>query len=85
MLHCLWRKLTVAPFQICDSECMRTVLLTGIPDIMDKDNLQDNLEIHFQKTANGGGEVEGIIYNPLGHTTQALFDEDSPQDSQSES
>lgn len=64
---------------------MRTVLLTGIPDIMDKDNLQDNLEIHFQKTANGGGEVEGILYNPLGHTTLALFDEDSPQDSQSES
>lgn len=61
---------------------MRTVLLTGIPDIMDKDNLQDNLEIHFQKTTNGGGEVESIIYNPLDHTTLALFEEDSPKDSQ---
>lgn len=75
----------ISQMKICDSECVRTVLLTGIPDIMDKDNLQDNLEIHFQKTANGGGEVEGIVYNPLGHTTLALFDEDSPQDSQSES
>lgn len=49
---------------------------------MDKDNLQDNLEIHFQKTANGGGEVEAIIYNPLGHISTAVFDEDSPKDSQ---
>lgn len=49
---------------------------------MEKDNLQDNLEIHFQKTTNGGGEVEGIIYNPLGHTTLALFEDDSPKDSQ---
>lgn len=81
MLGCLWCELTVAPFQICDSVCLRTVLLTGIPDIMDKDNLQDNLEIHFQKSANGGGEVEGIIYNPPGHTTLALFDEDCPKDS----
>lgn len=75
----------ISQMKICDSECMRTVLLTGIPNIMDKDNLQDNLEIYFQKTANGGGEVEGILYNPLGHTTLALFDEDCPQDNQSES
>lgn len=71
----------IAQMKICNSECMRTVLLTGIPDIMDKDNLQDNLEIHFQKTTNGGGEVEGIIYNPLGHTTLALFEDDCPKDS----
>lgn len=72
----------ISQMKICNSECMRTVLLTGIPDIMEKDNLQDNLEIHFQKTTNGGGEVEGIIYNPLGHTTLALFEEDSPKDTQ---
>ncbi|XP_016332398.1 interferon-induced 35 kDa protein isoform X2 [Sinocyclocheilus anshuiensis] len=71
----------ISQMKICNSVCMRTVLLTGIPDIMDKDNLQDNLEIHFQKMANGGGEVEGIMYNPPGHTTLALFDEDSPKDS----
>ncbi|XP_051745699.1 interferon-induced protein 35 [Ctenopharyngodon idella] len=72
----------ISQMMICNSECMHTVLLTGIPDIMDKDNLQDNLEIHFQKTTNGGGEVESIIYNPLDHTTLALFEEDSPKDSQ---
>ncbi|XP_073687636.1 interferon-induced 35 kDa protein [Garra rufa] len=73
----------ISQMKICNSVCKRTVLLTDIPNIMDKDNLQDNLEIHFQKTANGGGEVEGIVYNPLGHTTMALFDEDSPKDSES--
>ncbi|RXN02593.1 interferon-induced 35 kDa -like protein [Labeo rohita] len=72
----------ISQMKICNSACTRTVLLTGIPNIMDKDNLQDNLEIHFQKTANGGGEVEGIVYNPVGHTTMALFDEDSAKDSE---
>ncbi|XP_056309547.1 interferon-induced protein 35 isoform X1 [Danio aesculapii] len=74
----------ISEMKISDSVCMRTVLLTGIPDIMDKDNLQDHLEIHFQKTSNGGGEVEAIIYNPLGQTSTAVFDEDSPKDSQTE-
>lgn len=60
--------------------CLRTVQLTGIPPIMEQDNLQDNLEIHFQKAANGGGEVESITYNPMGHTTLAVFVEDSPED-----
>ncbi|XP_067268905.1 interferon-induced 35 kDa protein homolog isoform X1 [Pseudorasbora parva] len=72
----------IAQMKMCNSECMRTVLLTGIPDIMVKDNLQDNLEIHFQKTTNGGGEVESILYNPLGHIILALFEEDCPKDSQ---
>ncbi|XP_039543686.1 interferon-induced protein 35 [Pimephales promelas] len=74
----------ISQMKICNSDSLRTVLLTGIPDIMEKDNLQDNLEIHFQKTTNGGGEVEGILYNPLGHNTLALFEEDSPKDSQTE-
>ncbi|XP_056608975.1 interferon-induced protein 35 [Triplophysa dalaica] len=60
-----------------DSVCLRTVQLTAIPAIMEQDNLQDHLEIHFQKAANGGGEVESIIYNPMGHTTLAVFVEDS--------
>ncbi|KAK2916273.1 hypothetical protein Q8A67_000647 [Cirrhinus molitorella] len=72
----------ISQMDICNSVCKRTVLLTGIPAVMDKDNLQDNLEIHFQKSANGGGEVEGIVYNPLGQTTLALFDEDSPEDNE---
>ncbi|KAF7227526.1 transcript variant X3 [Nothobranchius furzeri] len=55
------------------SMCPRTVLLTGIPDIMEQETLQDLLEIHFQKNSNGGGEIEAILYNPLGQNLLALF------------
>lgn len=44
---------------------------------MEKDNLQDLLEIHFQKSANSGGEVDAIIYNPVGERTLAVFEEDN--------
>ncbi|XP_076608624.1 interferon-induced 35 kDa protein [Chaetodon auriga] len=56
------------------SLCPRTVLLTGIPDVMERETLQDLLEIHFQKSVNGGGEIEAFLYNPLGEHTSALFD-----------
>lgn len=55
------------------SVCPRTVLLTGIPDVMDQENLQDMLEIHFQKSSNGGGEIEAILYNPPGQEVSSLF------------
>lgn len=55
------------------SVCQRTVLLTGIPDIMDQGDMQDNLEIHFQKPQSSGGEIEAILYNPVGQETYALF------------
>ncbi|XP_062841038.1 interferon-induced protein 35 [Trichomycterus rosablanca] len=61
------------------TSCSRTVLLTGIPAVMDKDSLQDLLEIHFQKSTNSGGEVDAIVYNPAGERTLAVFEEDSPQ------
>lgn len=54
-------------------QCPRTVLLTGILDIMDQETLQDLLEIHFQKENNGGGEIEALLYNPLGCEVDALF------------
>ncbi|XP_051987503.1 interferon-induced 35 kDa protein homolog [Xyrauchen texanus] len=84
-------KVKVTPFlngeisrlQTCDSVCQSTVQLTGIPAIMDPESLQDHLEIHFQKTTNGGGEVDSIIYNPLGESKLALFEEDPPKGSQS--
>ncbi|XP_010872390.2 interferon-induced 35 kDa protein homolog [Esox lucius] len=60
------------------SVCGRTVLLTGIPDIMDQENLQDLLEIHFQKASTGGGEVDAILFNPVGQHTLAVFEEDCP-------
>uniref|UniRef100_UPI0037E7520E interferon-induced 35 kDa protein n=1 Tax=Semicossyphus pulcher TaxID=241346 RepID=UPI0037E7520E len=55
------------------SVCPRTVLLTGIPTIMERETLQDLLEIHFQKNCNGGGEITAFLYNPLGENTTALF------------
>ncbi|XP_041672855.1 interferon-induced protein 35 [Cheilinus undulatus] len=55
------------------SICPRTVLLTGIPPIMERDALQDLLEIHFQKGSNGGGEITAFLYNPLGQTASAIF------------
>ncbi|XP_068581911.1 interferon-induced 35 kDa protein [Cebidichthys violaceus] len=54
--------------------CPRTVLLTGIPDVMEREILQDTLEIHFQKSGNGGGEIEDFLYNPAGWHTSALFE-----------
>ncbi|XP_004552562.1 interferon-induced 35 kDa protein [Maylandia zebra] len=55
------------------TQCPRAVMLTGIPDIMERETLQDLLEIHFQKNTNGGGEIEAFLYNPLGEHTSAVF------------
>uniref|UniRef100_A0A3B5MSU3 Interferon-induced protein 35 n=1 Tax=Xiphophorus couchianus TaxID=32473 RepID=A0A3B5MSU3_9TELE len=61
------------------SMCPRTVLLTGIPDVMDRETMQDMLEIHFQKNGNDGGEIEAFLYNPLGQQTLALFGSATPE------
>ncbi|XP_056871863.1 interferon-induced protein 35 isoform X3 [Takifugu flavidus] len=53
--------------------CSRTVLLTGIPDVLDQDTLQDILAVHFQKGSNGGGEILQCLYNPVGQCTSAIF------------
>ncbi|KAM9746564.1 interferon-induced 35 kDa protein [Menidia menidia] len=53
--------------------CPRTVLLAGIPDVMEQETLQDILEIHFQKQAHGGGEIEAFFYNPPGGRALARF------------
>lgn len=60
------------------SVCPRTVLLTGIPAIMEHETLQDLLEIHFQKSGNSGGEIEAILYNPVGEQASAQFQGVSP-------
>ncbi|KAL0993325.1 hypothetical protein UPYG_G00106140 [Umbra pygmaea] len=73
----------ITNFQTRLSQCGRTVLLTGIPDIMEQENLQDLLEIHFQKTSTGGGEIDAFLYNPVGQRTMALFEEDCPAEDQS--
>nr|XP_033774686.1 interferon-induced 35 kDa protein isoform X2 [Geotrypetes seraphini] len=63
------------------STCRRSVLLTGIPDVMDKEPLQDLLEIYFQKASNGGGEVEALSYVPVGSHAVAFFEEDTGSNS----
>uniref|UniRef100_A0A3Q0RTS9 Interferon-induced protein 35 n=1 Tax=Amphilophus citrinellus TaxID=61819 RepID=A0A3Q0RTS9_AMPCI len=64
--------------------CPRTVMLTGIPNIMERETLQDLLEIHFQKNTNGGGEIEAFLYNPLDQHASALFGGVSPDSEEEE-
>lgn len=42
----------------------------------DEEDLQDHLEIHFQKPNNSGGEIENIKYISKGKSLQAFFSED---------
>ncbi|KAM5152975.1 N-myc-interactor [Mantella aurantiaca] len=51
--------------QMFSAISLRTVLLTGMKNIddEDEDNVQDLIEIHFQKESNGGGEVETTIFS----------------------
>lgn len=55
----------------------KSVLFDGIPDIIDEEKLRDNLMIHFQKPSNGGGEVDAIMYIPVGQSTITSFELDS--------
>ncbi|XP_018090650.1 interferon-induced 35 kDa protein isoform X2 [Xenopus laevis] len=69
----------IKQFQMKYVECNRTVLITGIPDIKDTDDLRDLLEIYFQKPSNGGGEVEALIYCPEGQQALAIFEDDNEE------
>ncbi|XP_007232472.3 N-myc-interactor [Astyanax mexicanus] len=66
-------------FQTFSGVSKRTVLLKGIQDVTDEEDLQDHLEIHFQKPSNYGGEVETIKYVSAGKELKAFFIEDSPE------
>uniref|UniRef100_H2RJY1 Interferon-induced protein 35 n=1 Tax=Takifugu rubripes TaxID=31033 RepID=H2RJY1_TAKRU len=76
-VHKATHKVRVGPFingQMSRLEaCSRTVLLTGILDVLDQDTLQDILAVHFQKGSNGGGEILQCVYNPVGQCTSAIF------------
>ncbi|KAM9392220.1 interferon-induced 35 kDa protein [Pholidichthys leucotaenia] len=63
----------ITDFKTMMRPCPRTVLLTGIPDVMERETLQDLLEIHFQKSSNSGGEIEAFLYNPVGGHAIAVF------------
>uniref|UniRef100_A0A667Y0J3 NID domain-containing protein n=1 Tax=Myripristis murdjan TaxID=586833 RepID=A0A667Y0J3_9TELE len=57
----------------------RTILLDDIEDMGDEEDLQDHLEIHFQKPSNYGGEIESIKYISTGRRLQAFFCEDTAE------
>ncbi|XP_007575328.1 N-myc-interactor [Poecilia formosa] len=63
-------------FQTSCGSSRRTILLEGIDDVEDEEDLQDHLEIHFQKPNNSGGEIENIKYIAKGKSLQAFFSED---------
>ncbi|NXX17110.1 IN35 protein, partial [Podargus strigoides] len=63
--------------QLQPSRCPRTVLLSGIPDVLGEEPMKDTLEIHFQKASRGGGEVEALAYVPAGQQGVAIFTEDT--------
>ncbi|XP_067891029.1 N-myc-interactor isoform X2 [Heterodontus francisci] len=63
-------------FQTFNGICKRTVLLTDIKNAMEEEELQDKLEIHFQKPSNHGGEVESVQYVPKDKHLTVYFEED---------
>ncbi|XP_062451547.1 interferon-induced 35 kDa protein isoform X2 [Rhea pennata] len=66
----------ITGLQLRPSRCARTVLLSGIPDVLDEELMKDALEIHFQKGSRGGGEVDVLSYVPEGRQAMAVFEED---------
>ncbi|XP_034417274.1 N-myc-interactor [Cyclopterus lumpus] len=65
-------------FQTFCGSPKRTILLDDIKDMgEEEEDLQDYLEIHFQKPSNYGGEIESIQYTSRGKALQAFFCEDS--------
>ncbi|KAI7804393.1 putative N-myc-interactor-like [Triplophysa rosa] len=62
-------------FQTYSGVPNHTVLLGGIQNLLDEEDLQDHLEIHFQKPSNYGGEVQAIKYVPSGKSLTAFFNE----------
>ncbi|PKU41276.1 interferon-induced 35 kda protein [Limosa lapponica baueri] len=72
---CLSGDVTNLQLQPC--RCPRTVLLSGIPDVLGTEPMRDTLEIHFQKASRGGGEVDALAYVPAGRWGVAVFTEDA--------
>ncbi|NXC46108.1 IN35 protein, partial [Penelope pileata] len=69
----------ITNMQLQPSRCARTVLLSGIPDVLAEEPMRDALEIHFQKDSHGGGEVDALGYVPAGRRAVAVFREDVGQ------
>lgn len=73
----LW---SVVLFQTFCGSPKRTILLDDIKDMSDEEDLQDYLEIHFQKPSNCGGEIESIKYLSEGKNALAVFYEEMEKD-----
>ncbi|KAK7880245.1 hypothetical protein WMY93_033093 [Mugilogobius chulae] len=54
----------------------RTLLLDNVRDTGDAEEVQDQLEIHFQKPSNGGGEIEHTRYVSPGSSLLVLLSAD---------
>ncbi|CAF95980.1 unnamed protein product [Tetraodon nigroviridis] len=54
-----------------------TVLLSGIEDVDEESNLQDCLQVYFQKPSRGGGEISHIRYISKRKSLQAFFTSDN--------
>ncbi|NXX79117.1 IN35 protein, partial [Urocolius indicus] len=67
----------ITDLQLQPSRCPRTVLLSGIPDVLPEEAMRDTLEIHFQRPSRGGGEVDALAYVPAGRDGVAVFAEDA--------
>ncbi|CAJ1078852.1 N-myc-interactor [Xyrichtys novacula] len=66
-------KYELRKFQTFCGTAKRTVLLDGIKDVLDPEELKDHLEIHFQKPKNSGGEIECIEYVSKNTAPQTVF------------
>ncbi|XP_021567686.1 N-myc-interactor isoform X1 [Carlito syrichta] len=76
-------RVTVSPYtemhlkkyQVFSGISNRTVLLTGMEDIQeDEEMVEDLISIHFQRAKNGGGEVD-VVKCSLGQPHTAYFEE----------
>ncbi|XP_061333522.1 interferon-induced 35 kDa protein [Pezoporus flaviventris] len=63
--------------QLQPSRCPRTVLLSGIPDVLSEEPMRDIREM--QKPSSGGGEMDSVGYVPAGSHGVAAFTEDAEQ------
>lgn len=65
------------PLQIKFQPVPQAVLVLSIPDVLDGPELQDVLQVHFQKPTRGGGEVEALTAVPPGEQRLAVFTTES--------
>lgn len=63
--------------QIRSQPVLQAVLVLNIPDVLDGPELQDVLQVHFQKPTRGGGEVEALKVVPPGEQRLAVFTTES--------